>query len=162
MEFNVVTMSKKAAGEIASWKYPEPYIIYSLSPLDIPFLENPSKRYFAVWDTADSLMGYCCFGEEARVMGGEYDEKDESVLDIGVGMCPERTGNGLGKFFVTAILRFALANYKSLRFRVTVAEFNVRSMRTFQSLNFVETVRFNRPSDGLAFVQLERPAMLAE
>ena len=46
VEFNVVAMSHKAAEEIATWNYPDPYTIYSLSHHIIPFLKNPSKRYF--------------------------------------------------------------------------------------------------------------------
>jgi len=162
VEFKVVAMSHKDAEEIVSWNYPDPYAIYSLSPNVIPILKNPSKRYFAVLDTSDSLIGYCCFGEEARVVGGEYEEMDESVLDVGVGLQPERTGEGLGKSFVSAILRFARVRYKPERFRVTMAHFNKRSMCTFQSLGFVETFGFNRPDDSMRFIQLERAVGWAE
>jgi hypothetical protein len=48
--------------------------------------------------------------------------------------------------------------YNPDRFRVTVAEFNKRSRRTFQALKFVETIRFSRPGDDLEFIQLEKEA----
>jgi ribosomal-protein-alanine N-acetyltransferase len=160
LEFKIVAMTYEFAEEIATWQYPDPYKIYSLSSHVIPILMNPSTDYYAVVNRDEILVGYCCFGAEARVIGGDYSEAQDSVLDIGIGMRPQSTGQGLGKLFVRAILDYAQKRYRPGRFRVTIAEFNKRSLRTFQSLGFCETFRFLRSGDGLEFIQLERTSAL--
>ena len=162
MTYEIHPITKRDADDIATWQYPTPYALYSLTAEVIPLLLDPLKRYFAVRDVADDLVGYCCFGQEARVMGGEYPESESSVLDIGVGMRPERVGEGNGRGFVGAILLYAAQRYKPARFRVTIAQFNKRSLRTFESLRFEESYRFKRPGDHLVFIQLERQAHLNE
>jgi len=96
LKFKIVTMTQDFAEEIATWNYPDPYTIYSLSSHVIPVLMNPSNAYFAVVKSEGILVGYCCFGAEARVRGGDYGEKQDSVVDVGIGMRPEITGQGLG------------------------------------------------------------------
>ncbi len=160
MDYQVVPITNQDAEDIATWKHPPPYEIYNLSADVIPILLDPLNRYFVVRDDKDHLVGYGCFGSEARVMGGNYSEDDESVLDVGIGMRPDRVGKGEGKRFVDAILLYATQRYKPTRFRVTIAEFNKRSLKTFMSLKFEETCRFTRPGDLLAFIQLERLARI--
>lgn len=157
MEYRVGSITAQDAEDIAAWKYPPPYEIYSLSVDVIPTLLNPTNRYFVVKDGADRRVGFCCFGSEARVMGGDY-LVDDSILDVGVGMRPDRVGRGDGRDFVDAILSYAMKRFKSRRFRVTIAEFNQRSLKTFLSLGFNETHRFTRVDDNLIFIQLERDA----
>jgi ribosomal-protein-alanine N-acetyltransferase len=153
-------MRKQDAEEIVSWRYPVPYSMYNLSKNDIPVLLNSENWYFSIHDGPAQLMGYCCFGEEARVPGGEYTESESEVLDVGVGMNPEKVGKGLGKFFIGAILAFALEEFGPSKFRVSIAEFNKRSQRVFQNQGFEEIASFIRIGDGMKFVQLEREAML--
>ena len=153
-------MTKQDAEEIVSWRYPVPYAMYNLSKDDLPVLLNSENRYFSVHDGPAQLMGYCCFGEEARVPGGEYAENESEVLDVGVGMNPGQVGKGLGKFFIGAILAFALEEFGPSKFRVSIADFNKRSQRAFQNQGFERMARFFRIRDGMKFVQLEREAML--
>jgi ribosomal-protein-alanine N-acetyltransferase len=47
------------------------------------------------------VAGYACFGREARVPGLAERPK---VLDVGVGMRPELTGEGRGRAFSRAVL----------------------------------------------------------
>ena len=130
--------------------------MYSHSPKVIPLLLNSIKRYFSVRDETGQLIGYCCFGDEAKVAGGEYSEGEPEIVDVGIGMNPGLVGRGFGRAFVAAILGFATNQYHPERFRVSIAEFNKRSQKTFQNLGFVETHRFPRDGDGMEFVQLER------
>jgi RimJ/RimL family protein N-acetyltransferase len=156
--FKVTAMSKGFAEEIATWQYPPPYTIYSLSNSEVPILMDPEKWYFAVLGVSGSLAGYCCYGKEAQVGGGDYEGVGDRILDVGVGMRPEMTGKGLGKSFVEEVLIYGSERFSPRRFRVTVAAFNKRSLRTFLSLGFVKTQRFNRPGDIREFIQLEREA----
>ena len=93
-------------------------------------------------------------------MGGVYEGTEPTVLDIGVGMHPERVGKGEGRGFVDAVLQYAFQEFGVEKFRVTIAEFNQRSLKTFQALGFEESDRFIRPWDSLIFIQLERRAFI--
>jgi len=156
MKFNIQLMSQQDADEIVTWQYEPPYAIYSLSREDLPVLLDPDNRYFAVKDESSQMIGYCCFGSEARVPGGDYHDSEPLVIDLGVGMHPGMVGKGLGTEFVDAILHYATGEFSPERFRVSIAAFNERSQRTFLKLGFVETASFKRVTDGMRFVQLER------
>jgi ribosomal-protein-alanine N-acetyltransferase len=160
MHYKFQPVTERDAGELATWTYPPPYEIYSLSEDMISELQDPLRRYFSVKVEEDQFAGYCCFGQEARVVGGVYEGSEPAFLDIGVGMHPDRVGRGEGSGFVKAILQYAFQQYKTEKFRVTIAEFNLRSLKTFLSLGFEETYRFKRPWDGLIFIQLERKALM--
>jgi len=160
MKFTIQPISQNDANAITSWQYESPYSIYNLSQKDIPVLLNPNNRYFSIQDESDQLVGYCCFGEEAKVPGGEYTDNEPHVVDVGIGMQPGMIGRGLGKAFIAAILKFATEEFYPRRFRVSIAKFNKRSQRTFLKLGFIETNSFNRDGDGMKFIQLEREASL--
>jgi hypothetical protein len=97
MMITIKPMSERDAEEIATWRYPVPYSMYDLTKDHIPVLVNAKNRYFSVRDGPGQLMGYCCFGGEARVLGGKYTGNDAEVLDVGLGMKPEKVGKGQGK-----------------------------------------------------------------
>ena len=158
MELLIRTITPRDAEQIAGWHYREPYSLYNLSPDAIPTLLDPKNRYYAVTDTQDILVGYGCFGCEGMLVGGEYRKAEPEVLDVGVGLRPELTGRGWGALFISAILDFAAKQFEPQTFRVTIAEFNQRSIRAFEGLGFKETHRFNRPTDDMPFIQFERPA----
>lgn len=158
MKISIHPISQQDADEIVTWRYEPPYAIYSLSREDLPVLLDPENRYFVVKDESSRRIGYCCFGDEARVPGGEYDDMEPFVVDVGVGMHPGLVGKGLGAAFVAAILHYATGEFNPGRFRVSIAAFNKRSQRTFIKLGFVVTTSFDREFDGMHFVQLEREA----
>ena len=155
-------MRRRDAEVITSWHYPDPYSIYDLTPELIPVLLDTQNRYFAVIDAHGELIGFCCFGDEGRVPGGIYEEDRSDTLDVGVGMSPEKMGQGLGSHFISAILQFALERYSPANFRVSIAEFNLRSQRAFLSQGFNEMARFKRTTDGMPFVQFEKKQISKE
>lgn len=157
MRFRIRPIAQGDALQIANWRYPFPYSLYDLSTNDIPALLNPEFRYHVVLDEGESLVGYCCFGEDARVAGCDYGPGEPDVLDVGLGLRPDLTGKGLGRSFITAVLEYAEENFSSSRFRVTVADFNRRSVRAFENVGFRVIRPFVRRTNGLLFLQLERP-----
>jgi ribosomal-protein-alanine N-acetyltransferase len=156
MQLKILPLSLQEARVMATWRYESPYSIYSLSEEAIPEFINPKNRYFCVKDGAGQMIGYCCFGEEAKVLGGDYTASELDVIDVGLGMHPAKVGKGLGKEFIDAIFRFATHEFKPGRLRVTIAAFNLRSQKAFLKSGFVQTHRFLRKGDGVEFVQLER------
>ena len=129
--------------------------MYDLTSDAIPALLDTQNRYFAVFDSSGDLIGFCCFGKEGRVPGGEYEEDQPGTLDVGVGMSPEKMGQGLGSNFISAVLQYALERYNPATFRVSIAEFNLRSQRAFLSQGFKEAARFKRTTDEMPIVQFE-------
>ncbi|MFN2112722.1 MAG: GNAT family N-acetyltransferase [Anaerolineales bacterium] len=149
-------LTRRQAEKIVGWSYDPPYDVYDLRLEDLMSLLIKEYRYHQVLDISGDLVGYCCYGEDARVPGGEYSRGEPDVLDVGVGLRPDLVGQGLGRDFVRAILDFARKAYSPLIFRATVADFNQRSMKTFHHLGFEATFRFDRKPGGMPFTQLER------
>jgi RimJ/RimL family protein N-acetyltransferase len=155
---SIKPMQRKYAEVIVSWCYPDIYSMYDLTKEAIPALLDTQNRYFAVSDASGDLIGFCCFGKEGTVPGGRYEEDQPGTLDVGLGMSPKKIGRGLGSEFIKAILQYALDTYAPTKFRAAIAEFNVRSQRAFLRQGFKEVARFNRATDGMAFIQFERQA----
>lgn len=154
--FSLRPVAQADAREMIGWRYEPPYSFYDLSQDELKELLHPANRYYSILDDRGALIGLCCFGKEARVDGGDYPQLEPMVLDLGLGLRPDLTGQGLGRIFLQSILEFAVENFAPQRLRATVAKFNRRSQRTFQHLGFKITHTFTRPGDGIAFVQLER------
>jgi [ribosomal protein S18]-alanine N-acetyltransferase len=113
---------------IGSWRYPGRYSTYDV--------DDPSvlaRDHWAVTD-AGELIGYCCFGEPARVPG---TTAQPDTVDIGYGMAPDRMGRGDGSRFVAAIIGFASERWDQRRFRIYVLEWNERSRKVAARNGFV-------------------------
>lgn len=157
MSYSISSLTPENAKRMINWNYDPPYDLYDLAPEHLPRLLNPDYRYHQVLNLSGELDGFCCFGEDARVPGGGYSEGEPKVLDIGVGLKPELTGQGLGNDFVGAVLNFAEDIYQPEIYRVTVADFNQRSLKTFQSFGFSICGHFTRDLVEVKYTQLERP-----
>jgi RimJ/RimL family protein N-acetyltransferase len=107
--------------DITSWRYEGRYAAY-----DVTGGVSPGLGYFAV-EHEGRLVGYCCFGAEARVPGVA---PRRGTLDVGYGMRPELMGRGLGRSFVAAILGFGMLKFRPERLRMLILRWNERSRRT--------------------------------
>jgi ribosomal-protein-alanine N-acetyltransferase len=114
--------------DIATWRYPDRYATY-----DIDVVVTAADGYWAVVDEGAELVGYCCFGPEARVPG--VDE-EQGTLDIGYGLRPDLIGRGLGRGFVTAIVEFGIAMRSPQRVRLLILSWNRRSRAVAEALGF--------------------------
>jgi RimJ/RimL family protein N-acetyltransferase len=152
-------MDEAAARDIIAWRYEAPYDVYNLGLEDeeqvVSCFLDPANAYYAIFGRQRTLAAYCCFGAEGQVPGGDYSD---SALDMGLGVRPDLTGQGLGGTFVGAILRFAQGELAPAAFRVTVAEFNERALRVWKRAGFQPAQRFKRTFDGMPFVVLTRRA----
>ena len=134
-------IARSDAEEISRWRYPEPYATYDGDPSSVPGLLEPRYNYHAVTDPDGELVGYFCVGADATVPAGRrLGLYDEDALDVGLGMRPDLTGQGLGPDFVRAGLRFAQQAFSPPAFRLTVAAFNRRAVKVYEAAGF-ETVR---------------------
>lgn len=156
IEYLISPLLEENAQKIITWRYDPPYDLYDLSGSDLPGLLNPDFHYHQVLDSNRELIGYCCFGPDAQVPGGEYLQNWPEVIDVGIGLRPDLTGQGFGTTFVGKILEFGLDTYQPERFRATIASFNQRSIKTFEKLCFIIKGSFIRDLIRIEFYQLEK------
>ena len=156
VHYSIFPLSEENAREITTWRYDAPFDLYDLAPQYLSGFLNPEYYYHQVLSDKGDLIGYCCYGLDAQVPGGEYLINMPEVLDIGVGMKPNLTGAGRGHDFVSAILDYANERFYPTRFRVTVADFNLRSLRIFKKHGFKESNYFIRELVEIPFTQLEK------
>ena len=149
MSFAFRELTRADAEEISGWRYREPYSLYDGGDPE----QLLAYTYFAGLDEDGALIGFCCFGEDARVPG--LDE-EEGVLDVGAGLRPDLTGIGLGGPFLREACRFGGELYGPSSFRVVVAAFNRRAQMVAHALGFERTGKLRH--DGLDFVVLTRAA----
>lgn len=159
-EYAFIPMTEAFAREIVAWRYPGQYDIYNTDDADVEadvqVLLDPRYAYYAVTDSAGFLVGFCCYGIDAQVPGGDYQDSD--ALDVGLGLRPDLAGQGRGLGFLEAILDFARRRYAATRFRATIAVFNRRSRRVFEKAGFVEAQHFvSASARPLEFVIMMKP-----
>jgi len=139
LRFTLSPITEPDAQAISLWRYRGPYSIYNGYVAAL----NPRFRYHAVHYERGELVGYFCFGEDARVPAGTGLYAN-GPLDVGFGMRPDLVGRGLGQEFVEAGLEFAFEVYSPESFRMTVAAFNRRAVRVYEDLGFIVLAEFGR------------------
>lgn len=143
-------MNRLQADEYLHWDYEEPYSFYTI-PLKgreetlSEIFSDPAKHYFSVL-------------KDNKLFGIFEYEQTESGLEIGLGICPEETGQGNGREFVTNCIAFGRKrfNYKGT-VCLDVAEFNSRAIYLYRQLGFTETGKVNQLSFGksVCFITME-------
>jgi len=145
-------MDAEAAQELLGWRYPPPYDIYNVpeeaDAVAVGFIIDPRNCYYRIDNEARELVAFCCFGEDGRVLGGDYSAP---ALDIGLGVRPDLTGQGRGGTFVAAVCEFAQRAFAPVALRVTIAAWNGRAQRVWQRAGFAPVGPFTTPS-GLRFI----------
>ena len=142
--YHLIPLEEEHALDILTWRYPAPYDFYD-PPSDRPAEDyvrefiKPEYQFHAVLNSQNEFSGFCSYGLDGQVVGGNYQEE---ALDIGLGMKPELTGNGQGYHFFRSILYFAQANFEFNRFRLTVADFNQRAIRLYTNFGFTRHDEF--------------------
>ena len=91
MDYSIALITPEFAREITTWTYDPPYDRYDMSVDNLQGLLNRDYRYHVVFNGDQTLLGFCCFGEDARVPGGTYSIIEPDILDVGVGIHPEFT-----------------------------------------------------------------------
>jgi RimJ/RimL family protein N-acetyltransferase len=150
-------LDEPSAWKITRWRYGGRYSIYDGSE-ELSALLAPEHRYFGAWH-GDELVGYCCFGPDARVPGGNYRRGEPEVLDMGGGLRADLAGRRLGQTLAQQALHFAVELLHPSVLRVTVLRSNTRARALCRQLGFRETHRFRvEDFQDTEFVQLEREA----
>lgn len=156
--YRIERLRAEQAYAILDWRYPAPYDFYDAPQVAdaaeyVSQFLDPSLAFHAVLGNDGEFVGFCSFGRDGQVPGGDYATE---ALDIGLGMRPELTGRGLGKGFFESILRFAAGNFGAGRYRVTVANFNERALRLYHGFGFEKCAEFEDPGCCVAYSILMR------
>ena len=154
MSYSIEPLCEEDVRVMLGWRYAPPYDVYDLAGADdastVAALLDPAQNYFAVRTGDGDLVGFCCFGADARVPGWDYAG---GALDVGIGMRPDLTGQGRGYAFVAAVMAYGLRRFPHAQVRATIAVFNERSQRVFLRHGLREIGRFARSgAPPLAFV----------
>ena len=151
MKLRFYPLDKSAAREIVRWRYAPPYDIYNIedSNESINYALKSENNFYAIRDENTGLVGFCSFGKDGQVPGGNYVEP---ALDIGMGIRPDLTGQGVGNDLVAAVLNFAQKTFSSEQFRVTIATFNQRARRVWEKNGFRSTQKFVDINNNREFV----------
>ena len=146
---------EKSAREFVRWQYEPPYDMYNCPrgkvKKAVQYNIDPKNNVYAMFDQGGKLIGYCSYGRDAQVPGGDYSQE---ALDIGLMIKPELTGQGMGTFFTNDVILNGLAKYDPSKLRVTIASFNKRAVRTWKKNGFKNVQTFKRSNDGEEFVIL--------
>ncbi|MGI8807163.1 MAG: GNAT family N-acetyltransferase [Acidimicrobiales bacterium] len=138
---------------VASWRYPDELSMYDGEPNDWHQLLAETEEghgYYAIVDDSD-LVGFCCFGPEARVAGQPVTRNN--LLDLGGGIRPDLAGQGLGAGGMAAVLTYAQDRFSPPGFRTAIASFNRRSIVLCRWAGFRPTATFQGPG-GREFTEL--------
>jgi RimJ/RimL family protein N-acetyltransferase len=128
MKLAIRPASAEILAELAAWKYEPPYDFYDG---DQEAVRDPERYHGAV-------------GEDGRLVGFYYYDERENEVEIGLGLRPDLTGQGLGAEFLRTGLAFARTRYPGLTVVLNVAAFNERAIRVYERAGFHETGRHIR------------------
>lgn len=157
-DLSVTPMDVAAARAVVQWRYPPPFDIYNVGDDALAaaiFLGSADSGYFQLRDGAGEIVAFCCYGDEARVPGGEYAV---AALDLGIGVRPDLVGRGEGMRYIGAVIAFGVARFQPELLRLTVAEFNLRAIRLYERAGFRAVSRFRSAFAGREFIVMARPA----
>ncbi len=149
MDYTFAPMTEEHARADLAWQYRAPFAYYNNDPShlekDLADWLDPGNAYYAILDNQGILIGHCCFGKEAQVPGGLYE--DDGTIDIGAGMRPDLMGADLALAVLGALLSWAAAEFSPQRFRVTIATFNRRVIRLCSLAGFEPELKFMSNTD---------------
>lgn len=137
--------------DIVCWKYQPPYDVYNLDndQETIKYVLDPQNCFHGIRDETGALIGFCSFGADGQVPGGDYSLE---ALDIGMGIQPDHTGQGRGREYVSMVLAYAQESFNPSRLRVTIASFNRRAQRVWEGNGFQRVQAFTHKTSGREFL----------
>jgi [ribosomal protein S18]-alanine N-acetyltransferase len=145
-EFNytIRPMSDSSAHAIANWQYPEPYDFYNSTADedDLAELLDADRRgnqYYEVLDDGGTLIGSFQF------------KLEKEPLEIGLGLRPDLTGQGLGLAFVRAGMDFAREQFGATNLCLAVATFNQRAIAVYERAGFRPAETYKHRTNGADF-----------
>lgn len=138
-ELMLTPMRQRHLYEIHSWRYEGEYAFYNWPESPEPPVRPDAFAEgicLAALDADGRVAGHFHFGEDARIPTAENYDYVPGYADIGLGLRPDLCGRGYGSAFVQLGLDYARAQLYAQRFRLSVAAFNRRAIKTYQRCGF--------------------------
>lgn len=159
MRFRFRPLRWRDALTISGWHYDGPYAFYDMSLLVL-------LGVVAVQWVLRSVRQLDFFGVHEERGGREQLVGVFSFLrhgnttEIGLGLRPDLTGQGIGLAFVLAGLDYARAHSKLRRFQLIVAAFNTRAICVYERAGFAPVRTFTDYHRGRPYtaILMERDA----
>ncbi len=152
MSLKIQKLDEINALKSALWHYEAPLNFYNLNPDEIEqnvqYFLDPENNFYGIFEKLE-FVGFCSFGEDGQVDGGNYSA---IALDVGMGIRPDLTGQGHGNYYVSAVLNFASREFNAPLFRVTVAAFNQRALRVWSKAGFRPIDTFEHQPQGRVLI----------
>ena len=126
--FRVRQLTIEDGLDLASWSRPGAWHIEDA--LEAP---EPDEGYWAVVDSEEALLGFCCVGAAARVPGAP---NDDYVIDVAIGIRPQLSGRGWSGALGRAAVQYAASVALDRRLRTTVPVWNEVGRRAAQQAGF--------------------------
>lgn len=100
MPLSIQPLNEANARACVMWRYKAPLDFYNLNCTEIEqnvqyFLDS-INHFYGIFEEQE-LVGFCSFGEDGQVNGGDYNLL---ALDIGMGIRPDLIGKGRGIYYV--------------------------------------------------------------
>jgi [ribosomal protein S18]-alanine N-acetyltransferase len=135
-------MSQADAEQIARWHYPPPFDFYDAAADadDLAELLDPARRgdeYVSVEDDTGELAGFF-----------QFKQSRADAIEIGLGLRPDRTGQGFGGAFLDAGLQYGRSRFESARIVLTVATFNRRAIIVYERAGFAPVRTYMHATNG--------------
>ncbi|OIU72590.1 GNAT family N-acetyltransferase [Rossellomorea aquimaris] len=142
MTYKFEKMTQKEAVDIAyGWHYEGDYAFYDMEADEEDLAEflNPESR-------GDTV--FTVFKETEAVGYFSITRPEKGVCDIGLGMRPDLTGNGMGAGFLKAGLSFVIDEFKADKITLSVAAFNQRAIKVYEKNGFTAIDAFIQETNG--------------
>ena len=160
MEIHISEMTIEYALLVSRWTYDDIYSLYNHSE---EFVTNcMDGMHFAFINSNRELLGYLCYGKEARIPTVEEDVYEDNYLDIGLHIRPDLTGKKLGSSFLSACLKYAQETFDANHYRATIASFNKRAINLCVRSDFyiVQTVTHLITGSKFTIVKMDAQQMV--
>ena len=137
MKLTFQLLKEEHALAIVTWCYTPPYDCYNLAVHTVKenlyYLLDSENAFYAILNSQGELEGYCSFGLDGQVPGGDYRV---AALDTGIGIRPDLTGQRRGEQYAQAVMKYGAERYGAQKLRVSIAEFNIRAQHVWEKLEF--------------------------
>ncbi|HEX8036439.1 MAG TPA: GNAT family protein [Ktedonobacterales bacterium] len=159
MRFRFRPMRWRDALTISRWHYDGPYAFYDMSLLVL--LGVVAVQW--VLRSIRQLEFYGAYAERGgreQLIGVFSFLRHGNTIEIGLGLRPDLTGQGIGLPFVLAGLEYARTHSAPKRFQLIVAAFNTRAIRVYERAGFTPVRTFTDYHRGrpYAAILMERDA----
>ncbi len=138
------------ARQLISWKFDGPELADGKAPTDVNAVLDRDNSYYSVISAQGELVAFCCFGQTARILNGDYSA---SGIDLRAGLRPDLIASGQTARFLAAMVVFAKALFRPIGLRTTLDSSNQVALRAYQAAGFRRQATF-LSSDGRECVVL--------